>query len=107
MIFLAFPVSCVDSRTDAFSHGFPNIRKLQLHYIRSGGVEFARALVAYAARPALRLGVSLSAVKDSDRDVWHLFDTILFALRICHKSQVDLKIEDYEKHIFPLMSLFG
>ena len=104
------PVFCVDPCTDAFMHGFPNLRKLAFEVARESDIEYARALIARAVRPKLMLDIKAFAIWDDNMDIWHPFDTVLFALRFCHKLQVRMSELENRYHAlpdyFPLMSLF-
>ena len=98
------PVFCFHPRTDAFTCGFPKLRKLVLRTVQESCVEYARALIAHAVRPQLMLDIE-PLVGGGDTDVWHPFDTVLFALQFCHKSQVRVP-DKFNTDFFPLMSLF-
>ncbi len=75
--------------------------------MRDKDVEYARALIAHAARPDLTLMIYPYLQNDDNIDAWPVLDTILFALRVCHKSRAHVEEEEEEEVKFPLMSLFG
>ena len=102
---MVYPDSCFDPRTDVFLHGFPNLRNLKLENMRDNDIEYARALIAHAVRPTLVLEIQPFTYGDPNIDVWRLFDTVIFALRFCHKSQVRFENVRYRTNEFPLVSL--
>ncbi len=74
-------------------------------------VEYARTLIArwHTVRPDLALEVYYPPISEPvNNNTWHLVDTILFALRVCHKSQPRIEGVDYDKvkFLFPLMEVF-
>ncbi len=106
-MYIVYPASCLDLRTDVFLYGFPNLRKLTVLNLSNVGVGCTRALIAHAVRPNLTLEIHPILQEDDSRGAWDLLDAILFGLRVRHKLPVHVEdVERMEVH-FPLRSAVG
>ncbi len=103
-----YPISFLDPRTGAFSHGISVLRELTLSGMEVQHIPFARALIAHTIRPTPTLE-DLTILgypgENPDTAAWHLIDTILFALHRKSQIRIDAVTNLNMGTLLPLMSL--
>ena len=107
-----------DSLTCAFSHGYPNLSKIQIRELTDNEIPYARALIGritVATVGVLRIELEVDflhlwregRVNYGSYNVWNAFDIFLFVVYLKTRVSVRIRGAYPPKEQFPLMTNLG